>query len=245
MLWGYLAQAPGLRGPGWLLACQSFCMAYLVALTLCDNAMLLLGFEGRDPVPHVGRLELYEDGFVVADGGLAPLVVSFARQDCAKIAVVQVSKDAHGVAMELKDPSHLRAGSIVDASYAVLVVRKHAPARRAVDGSLERWRRHCSREDAHELVKQAQESAARCWTEEALGLSRGLSDVQDAKVEALIDEYAERSGSRVIDRLFGASSNDAPSVKGPPAYLENRAAAARGEVAHARRARQDLQARRG
>ena len=183
------------------------------------HATLVLGFEGRDPVPHVGRLELYEDGFVLADGGLAPLVVSFARQDCSKIAVVQVSRDAHGVAMELKDPSHLRAGSIVDAAYAVLVVRKHAPARRAVDGSLERWRRHCSREDARELVQKAQESAARCWTEEALGLSRGLSDVQDAKVEALIDAYAERSGSRVIDRLFGASSDEAPSAKGPPAYL--------------------------
>ena len=184
-----------------------------------SHATLVLGFVDRDPVPHVGRLELYEDGFVLADGGLAPLVVSFARQDCSKIAVVQVSKDAHGVAMELKDPSHLRAGSIVDASYAVLVVRKHAPARRAVDGSIERWRRHCSREDARELVKQAQDAAARCWTEEALGLSRGLSDVQDAKVEALIDAYAERSGSRTIDRLFGASSNEAPAKKGPPAYL--------------------------
>ena len=184
-----------------------------------SHATLVLGFVDRDPVPHVGRLELYEDGFVLADGGLAPLVVSFARQDCSKIAVVQVSKDAHGVAMELKDPSHLRAGSIVDASYAVLVVRKHAPARRAVDGSIERWRRHCSREDARELVKQAQDAAARCWTEEALGLSRGLSDVQDAKVEALIDAYAERSGSRIIDRLFGASSNQAPDKKGPPAYL--------------------------
>ena len=95
---------------------------------------------------------------------------------------------------------------------------KHAPARRAVDGSIERWRRHCSREDARELVQKAQESAARCWTEEALGLSRGLSDVQDAKVEAVNRRLCGgRSGSRTIDRLFGASSNEAPAKKGPPA----------------------------
>ena len=33
------------------------------------HATLVIGFVDRDPVPHVGRLELYEDGFVVADGG--------------------------------------------------------------------------------------------------------------------------------------------------------------------------------
>jgi hypothetical protein len=184
------------------------------------HATLVLGTETYK-IPHVGRLELYEDGFVLADAGLTPLVLSFGRGDCSQLAVVKVSGEAHGVAFALtKDgASKLRAGSIRDASFAVLVVRKHAPARRAVDQALERWRRHCQSGDARDLVKQAQTSSERCWAEEALGLSRGLSEVQDPKVEALIDAYAEKSGAVLVDRLHGGIVDQAPIKKGPPAYL--------------------------
>ncbi|UPQ97876.1 Piezo non-specific cation channel protein [Chloropicon primus] len=41
-LWGHLT----LKGYQWHLVCQKFSMLYLVALTLCDNAMLLFEFQG-------------------------------------------------------------------------------------------------------------------------------------------------------------------------------------------------------
>ena len=86
-----------------------------------SHATLVLGFVDRDPSPHVGRLGsrrrfctcgwwLGTLGRVVCETRL--------RQDSRRAGV----EGRHGVAMELKDPSHLRAGSIVDASYAVLVV---------------------------------------------------------------------------------------------------------------------------
>lgn len=185
-----------------------------------SHATLVLGTENYE-IPHVGRLELYEDGFVLVDAGLTPLVLSFGRGDCSKLAVVKVSTEAHGVAFALtKDgASKLRAGSIRDASFAVLVVRTHAPARRAVDQSLERWRRHCQGGDARDLVKQAQAASEKCWAEEALGLSRGLSEVQDPEVEALVDAYAEKSGAVLVDQLHGGIVDQAPGKKGLPAYL--------------------------